>query len=910
MDDVDRILLDAIAQEASDFVTDLQAEGLANGQRLSHYRIIECIGEGGMGLVYKAEDEKLHRIVALKLLLASPHTAAWRRERLEHEARAASALDHPSICMVHDFDEDDGHRFIVMEYLTGETLKARAARGPLTDTEVLAVARGVAAALEAAHSRNLLHCDIKPANIFLTSRGGIKVLDFGIAKFQHETAANEPAPAAVGTRAYMSPEQARGETLDQRTDIYSLGAVLRELVPGPGGRLAHLIFKMTAADRGQRFTSMVEVTAALDAAQKKGARRPRLVAAAVAAAAIVLAVGAWAWLRPSAPVPAERDWILIGEFENRTPDPAFSDVLGDVVSVQIGQSPYLMIFPESRIAEQLELMRRPPGQALTAAVAREICERVGITNYLTGSIAALGSGYIVRLDALNARTGDYVARQQLSADDHAGVLRAIGAATSAIRQTLGESHQSIQRFDVPVETATTASLEALRAFRLGQLQLQQGTANSMKAVPYFKRAIEIDPDFALAYARLGVAYSNARENKRSEDAARQAFLRRERVSERERYEIAARYYDNVSGEASKAVEAAEMWAQTYPGDGRAVNTLSAFYKNIGDLERARDSGEVAVGLTPTSTLFRSNLAGAYLRLGQFDRAAAVCNEAIREKLDNSTTHRFLHTIAIVTGDEATAAREEAWRATGTSDYANIEYRASVAGANGRIRQARSLYQQAVQLTERQGLTDRAAEYRLRWATLELLTGHGHEGARIAREVLAGDSGRLLQAEAAFVLAAAGDAAAGQVMARLRRDYPDDEYIHRLWSPLGSGVTDLRAGRPSATVEQLRLLNTYDRGDHALMRPSYYLGLAHLSLKSGRDARPWFQKIIDNRGVVVLHPLYALAHLGLARAAALDGSGEAASRAYETFFEVWKDADPDLAIVTGARREYARLRPVS
>jgi tetratricopeptide (TPR) repeat protein/tRNA A-37 threonylcarbamoyl transferase component Bud32 len=910
MDDIDRVLLDAIGQQASDFVTTLKTEGFTSGQQISHYRIIESIGEGGMGLVYKAQDEKLHRLVALKLLLSSSQTDTRQRERLEHEARAASTLDHPSICTVHDFDEHNGHRFIVMEYLNGETLKDRAARGPLSTAEVLAVAGAVASALEAAHSRSIVHCDIKPANIFLTSRGGVKVLDFGIARLQQEAGTGEHARVAVGTRAYMSPEQSRGEALDPRTDIYSLGAVLRELVPAPPAALARVVARMTAPDRSHRFGTMTEVVAALEQARKKAAARPRMITAAVAAAVIMLATGAWAWLKPAPAVLAERDWILIGEFENRTADPVFSDVLGDVVSVQVGQSPYLMVFPETRIAEQLELMRRPPEQKLTADVAREICERVGIKAYVAGSISSLGSGYVVRLDVLNARTGDYVARQQLAVDDQAGVLRAIGTAASAIRQTLGESYQSIQRFDVPVETATTGSLEALRAFRLGHLQMQQGTAYSMKAVPYFKRAIEIDPDFALAYARLGVAYANARENKRSEEASRQAFLRRERVSEHERHEIAARYYDNVSGEASKAIEAAEMWAQTFRGDARAVNTLAAFYKNLGDLERARDNGEAAVRLTPTSTIYRSNLAGAYLRLSDFVRAAQVCEDAIREKLDNSTTHRFLHTIAVITGDQATAAREEAWRAKGTSDYANLEYRAGIAGSHGQVRQARTLYTQAISLTERQGLTDRAAEYRMRWAMLEVLTGNSREAITLARQVLGGDSSRLLQAEAAFVLAAAGDSSAISVLGRLQRDYPDDEYVHRLWTPLTVGVSSLRAGTPSATVEQLRLLNLYDRGDHALMRPSYYLGLSHLALKSAPDARQSFQKVIDNRGVVATHPLFALAHLGLARAAALEGSAAAARGAYDRFFELWKDADPDLAIMVAARREYASLPPLS
>lgn len=912
-DDLDHVLLGSIEAEASDLVRGFEDGQLVAGQRLSHYRIIECIGEGGMGVVYKAEDEKLHRFVALKLLHPAPAGGSEPNDRIEHEARAASALDHPSICTVHDFDEHDGHRFIVMEYLAGDTLKARMESGRLPEPEAIGIALAVASALEAAHRRQIVHCDIKPANIFLTTRGDVKVLDFGIAKPQRDTSDDATLTgrqAAAGTRAFMSPEQARGEPLDQRADIFSLGAVLNAVTAKPGPALTRVIARMMHPDRSQRFRDMGEVTTALRRLQRHAARRPRLIAAAVAAVAVIaVAFGAWTRLAVSAPALVERDWILIGEFENRTTDPVFSDVLGDVVSVQIGQSPYLQVFPDTRVAEQLELMRRPADERLTAAVAREICERAGIKAFVTGSIASLGSRYVVRLDVLNARTGDYIAREQVDAADPAGVLNAIGQAASGVRRTLGESYQSIQRFDVRAETATTASLEALRAFRLGQQQMQKGTAFSMQAVPFFTRAIELDPDFAMAYARLGVAYANARENKRSEEAARQAFLRRERVSERERYEITARYYDNVTGEASKAVEAAEMWAQTFPADPRAVNTLAAYDKNSGRLERAAASGEEAVRLVPSSTIYRSNLAGAYLRLSQFDRAAVICEEAIRDKVDNSTTHRFLHSVALITGDDATAKREEAWRTSGTSDYANIEYKASMAGAAGRVSEARTLYAQAISLTERQGLTDRAAEYRVRWAMLELVVGYHRQAAQVVRAVLERDAGRLVQADAAFVLAAAGDPGGLRALGRLTAAYPLDEYLHRLWRPLTEAAVAVRSAQPAEALNQLRLLDTYDRGDHAWLRPSYYGGQAQLALGAGGPARQAFQKIIDNRGVVATSPLFALAHLGLARAQAADGSSEAV-RAYDRFFELWQDADAALPILQEARRERARLKPTS
>ncbi len=907
-DELDRLLLGAIGQEASALADAFNRSRLAEGQRLSHYRIIEPIGEGGMGLVYKAMDEKLHRLVALKVLQTGPAIDRHLSSRLEHEARAASALDHPSICTVHDFDEADGHRFIVMEYLAGQTLQDRAAADGMPEAEAIRMAIAVASALKAAHRHQIVHCDIKPANIFLTHRGDVKVLDFGIAKLRSGASvdARSSRSSAAGTRAFMSPEQSRGDDVDERTDIYALGAVLRDVVRSPSAPLSRVIARLTAPDRARRYESMREVRAALLEIGARNSRRPWLVAAAVLA---IVAASA-AWLRPGAAVLAERDWILVGDFENRTTDPAFTGVLGDVVSVQLGQSPYLVVFPESRIEEQLELMRRSPDQKLTADVAREICERVGIKAFVTGSIVSVGSQYLVRLDVLDARTGDYLAREQVDAADQAGVLRAIGRVSTAVRRTLGESYQSIQRFDVPAESATTASLDALRAYRLGQEQMRRGTADAMKAVAFFKRAIEIDPEFSIAYARLGVAYANARENKRSEEASHQAFLRRSRVSERERYEIETRYYDNVSGEVSKAIEAVEVWAQTFPADARPVNTLSAYLKNLGQLERAAEMGERALQLVPASSIYRSNLAGAYLRLGDFAKATEICEQAIRDGLDNSTTHRFLHTIALVTGNTALAAREEAWRAKRTSDYANVEYQAAIAGSQGRLQEARARYRQAISLAERQGLTDRAAEYRMRWATLEWLLGAEREAAQIAAQVThigeGIEPGRLLQADAAFVLAAAGDARSTGVADRLAREYPQDEYLHRLWLPLTAAAADVRAGRAAAAAERLRLLAAYDRGDHAALRPSYLMGFAQLAGGDADQARRAFQVIIDNRGVAPTSALYALAHLGVARAAVKAGAADAARQAYEQFFTLWKDADRDVPILKAARAEHARL----
>lgn len=454
-DDLDRLLLGSIGREAAAFAGTLDQSRLTAGQRLSHYRIIEPIGEGGMGAVYMAHDEKLQRVVAIKVLHESAGPGHELSARLEQEARAASALDHPSICTVHDFDEQDGRRFIVMEYLSGQTLRDRAANG-LPEAEALRVVSAVASALQAAHARHIIHCDIKPANILITHRGDVKVLDFGISRPGVDPAdASTAGPSsAAGTRDFMSPEQARGEVVDERTDIYALGAVLRNIVRQPSAPLIRVIARMMDPDRTKRYQTIREARVELAGVAARRSRRPWAVAAAV----VIAIASSWAWLATRTPILAERDWILVSTFENRTGDPVFNDIVSEVVSTQLSQSPYLMVFPETRIAEQPQLMRMPPDQPLTPEIAREMCERVGIKAFITGSIAALGPQFVVQLELRDARTGDYLAREQGEADAHAGVLRAIGRASTSIRRTLGESIHSIERFDVPAETATTASI--------------------------------------------------------------------------------------------------------------------------------------------------------------------------------------------------------------------------------------------------------------------------------------------------------------------------------------------------------------------------------------------------------------------------------------------------------------------
>jgi eukaryotic-like serine/threonine-protein kinase len=906
-DDLEDRIFRSIDRAASGVIAGLRDLEPQPGHQVVHYRIVERLGAGGMGVVFKAEDTRLGRFVALKFLhpLAADDEAG--RSQIAREARAASALNHRSICTVHDVDLLHSPAFIVMELLEGETLKDQLARGPVKEAVALQIAVAVASAVGAAHGRDLVHCDIKPANIFITAGAEVKVLDFGISRLPGAAPEVGSDDVAVGSSAFMPPEQARGESLDRRADIYSLGMVLRVLAPAPTPRLARVIAKMTAPDAGLRYESMMEVVEELQAIQRFSTTRLRRLTLVAAVMAAALVSGAW-WLSSRAAPLAERDQILIGDFENRTGQPAFDDILRDAVSVTFEQSPYVTVVSGARVEEALSQMRRKPDERLTADIAREICERLGIKAFTAASISPLGSRYVVRLDVINAKTGGYMVRQQVEAPQD-GVLAAIDTAASATRRRLGESLQSLERYDVPIAVATTGSIEALRSFRQGLALMSQGTSYALRASGLFQRAIDLDPDFAIAYAQMGAAFRNLREYRRADEALRQAFARRDRSSARERLQIEGSYYSEASGEIDKAVETMLVWSQAYTDDTRPANSLMAYYKDLGQLELAAEHGERAVAMLP-SAQYRANLAGAYVRTGAFDTAITVAEATIRDSADNATAHRILHTVARLTNNARLAAREETWMSRRTQDFNFVSYEANLAGSDGRLGDARRLFTQAIQLTARAGFDDRQEQTKVRLALLEAYVGNLRPAAALAREVLAANPAAVIAADAAFVLALAGDPQATAIMASLVEELPANQYITQLWQPLVAGLIAQVSGDAPGAIDIWRLADTYDRGDHAWLRPSYHIGLASLATRDFDRAHVRFKKVIDYRGVHFNRPLFALAHLGLARLEAAKGQTDAARAAYELFFEVWRTADAALPIMQAARAEYARLPKAS
>ncbi len=946
------------------------------GKTVSHYRVVAQLGGGGMGVVYKAEDMRLQRAVALKFLPENLSKDLNALELFRREARTASTLNHPNICTIHDIDEYEGHPFIVMEFMKGETLKHRLSRGACKIDELLELAPQLANALAAAHAEGILHRDLKPANIFLTDRGQPKILDFGLAKLLSTKGTDRPTMSelptddhltspgsAVGTVAYMSPEQARGEELDVRSDLFSLGAVLYEMATGHmafGGDTTAIIFdailnrspvapvrfnaeipskleeilnKLLDKDRKLRYQSAADLEADLrrlrreaDVSRSVFVAAPGAVPSASSSQAVgvqelpakrsrtrilipiasIVAVAVVAWIffvlrRP--PALGERDSILLADFVNTTGDSAFDGTLKEALAVQLEQSPFIDVFPDDRVQQTLRFMARSPDERVTDSVAREICQREDIKAVLGGSISGLGSHYVITLNAVNCVSGESLAREQREADSKEHVLTELGKAASSLRRKLGESLASIQKYDTPIETATTSSLEALRAHSEGYKLNSRGDYSH--AIPLLRRAVELDPNFALGYRALGMVYRNMRETKMARDYSKKAFDLRDRVSERERLFIASSYYENL-GDSNKATETLELWKLMYPRDGAAHNNLGVQYSSLGRFEDALKEYEESARLRPKNPISFGNSVFTYTYLNRFEEAKAVAEQAIRQKLDPFNLHIALYNIAAIERDTQGMRREADWAKGKPNEVIMTLAQARAAAASGKLREARRLFKQGLEMAQRAGFNETAGLFRSLEASTEALFGNDREAELQVEQALQLNPSPVMRADLAATMAFAGRAQlVKQWIDELKKEFPEDTFLNSVGIPNAMAALEIYASDGSKAVDLLDIAKPYELGP-ANVSVIYTRGLAYLLNKSGPEAAAEFQKILDHPGLAAPSPIYSLSRLGLARAHLRAGDLNRARKSYQDFFAIWKDADPDIPILIQVKQEYAML----
>ncbi len=928
------------------------------GQTLSHYRIIAPLGRGAMGEVYEGEDVRLGRRVAIKVLPADVSRQPDSVERFQREARIISSLNHPNICTLFDIGEHDGRQFMVMELLEGQTLAAGLAGGPLPLDTVLALGSDAAAALDAAHRQGVVHRDIKPANLFVTSAGPLKALDFGVAKLSDTGASVDAttlgtsgltmAGTAVGTVIYMSPEQARGEAIDGRSDLFSLGVVLYEMATGRApfaGATAAVIFegilsktpappsslrpdlpapldaiilRALEKDPARRYQSAAELRADLQAlrtatdraaaavpfatstpAPAAPAARPRRsrlwwLAAPVATAAVIAAVVAW----QSSDTPAlqAKDLVLLAEPDNRTGDAMFDGTVGEALAVQLRQSPFLNLVPDQRVMATLRLMQRPMGTRVDAEVGREVCQRVGARALLTSAIASLGSSYVITLGALDCVTGDTLAQQQTEAPRKEDVIRELGTAARTLREHLGESLMSIARYDANIEQATTPSLEALKSY--SQAITTRRTQGDLAALPLFRRAVELDPDFALAHARMGTSYSNVKDLEPARQHTARAFELRSKVSELERLYIEARYYTTVKPDTARAMEAYRVTLATYPNDYTARVNLSILLKEEGNFDEAVTMLREATRIAPEERTARINLAQTLIEVGRFDEARTEAEQG-RQLRDDGAVRQVLVGVAIFQNDAALEQEQRQWAQLNVTPRESLPVLWQAAAYRGQLREAERLMGEIETVFDAPATRPVLAQFRGGMsATLAVLQQPARARHYMQRlEQASTDDTADDRLVTAFFLRDAALARRALPAALANADGGPESHQFKALQALGTAAS----GKSADALAQLGPVQ------YRVGQSDVVIFHALLSLDVGRPAEAlrdleWLRdhgrrELSANAGAVRFYIGRALE--------GLDRKAEA-RKAYSDFLTFWSQADRDLPMIVEAQAAVARI----
>jgi len=970
----------------------------AAGKAFGHYRIGGQLGAGAMGVVYSAYDTVLERKVAIKVVGDRVLANKTARDLLLHEARAASSLNHPNICTVHEVGDSDGEAYIVMEQVEGQPLSSLLGTNGLSAESVIRYGIQIADALAHAHEHGVIHCDLKSTNIAVTPEGRVKVLDFGLAsrlrgsEFHAATSSKAPlteSRAIVGTLPYLAPELLRGDPPEARTDIWALGVLLYEMGSGAHpfrGRTAFelsseilrepptplpanvpltlraIISRCLEKSPADRYQHAREVQSALDALPRSPqasemraelerpirdsesvhrsaarsdtsvsvtgtAATPRgkiwKIAVPVLLGALLVAGGLYYRSRQKYRL-TDKDTIVLADFDNSTGDAIFDGTLKTALNLSLRQSPFLNVISEDQVAATLQMMARPPNTKLTPEVTRELCQRARSKAYVAGAIGSLGSEYVLGVKVVNCQSGDALAQEQVTATSKSEVLDALGRAASKVRGELGESLANVQRFDVPLSQASTSSLEALKAYSIGQMAERERGPGA--ALPHNLHAIELDPNFAVGYLSVGNDYYNLGELARASEFLTKAFQLREHANEREKLVITGDYYSTVTGELDKAAQTYQEQIENYPGEPSAFGSLGAVYAEQGQYERAVEITKRGMQVLPHAGIWYVNSAYYTLALQRFDETRQIIHDAGTRKLDGFGLHIAAYGLAFLIGDTAAVAEQHQWLATKPEyDTFALGLAADTEAYGGHLGKARELTKQSVDSAVRSDNKEVGAIFQAIAAQREAVYGLRTEAIpQAAAAFKLAPTSQGTGVEAALAFAMAGDTTQAESLSQdLGKRFPQDTQMQSLWLPAVHGQLALEKNNPSLALSTLAAASPIELGqiqfvpNVSCLYSVYVRGEAYLAAGQGSAAAAEFRKIIDHGGIVWNCWTGVLAHLGVARANVLEartsqGADAEAARAralaaYRDFLALWKDADSDIPILKEAKAEYAKLQ---